>query len=127
MPKESLLFRKRPSKELIESILQRCGLLGVHDLRWFSKEELRLEGVEEWLSELEAYYYPCKAKRFFYGRGEPDGDLLITVFRHILSLIGYYLQRQEKLYKGHKQLLYQITPINPFQDLSGASLQVDFS
>jgi len=126
MPKESLLFRKKPSREFIESIIQASGLLGVHDLRWFSKEELKLEAAETWLPELEAYYYPCKAKRFFYGRGDPDADLLITVFRHILSLIGYYLQKQEKLYKGHKQTMYQITPINPFQDLSGGTLQVDF-
>ena len=33
------LFRKEPSRELVESILIEVGLLGFHDLRWFSRDE----------------------------------------------------------------------------------------
>ena len=127
MPPPKHLFRVRPPKDIIEQILKRCGLLGLHDLRWFSKEELSLEGAEEWLVEVEPYYLPCKAKRFFYGRGA-DADLIVTILRHLVSACEYKLNTQERLYKDVKQTLYQIVPCDPFQGLAGAeSHTVDFT
>ena len=129
MPKSNLLFRANPPRELILRILGTIGLGGLGalaDFRWFSKKELELEGIEEWLAELEAYYYPCKARRFFYGRGEPSADWIISVLRHLLPLEGYVLKAQERVYKDQKQTLYQISPLDLFKDLSGASLTVDF-
>ena len=121
MPPPKHLFRAVPPKELVEQSLRRCGLLGLHDLRWFSKEELSLEGFEEWLVEVEPYYLPCKARRFFYARrglGAP-AELLITVLRHLVSAHDYKLNTQERLYKDVKQTLYQIVPCDPFQGLVG--------
>ena len=119
------LFRKEPPKELVDSILRATGLLGMIDLRWFTKEELILTGYEEWLTQLEPYYLPCKAARFLHG--EMDHAKLITIFRHILRPHAYDLHVQERLYKEHKHSLYQIQPDNPFRDLSGSSAYMDFS
>jgi hypothetical protein len=118
------LFRKDPPKELVESILRATGLIGMTDLRWFTKDELSLEANEEWLQALEPYYLPCKASRFLHEK--MDGARLITIFRHIVRPHGYDLYVQEKLYKEHKQTLYQIQPMDPFRDLSGSSAFVEF-
>jgi len=117
------LFRKEPSKELVENILNEVGLLGFHDLRWFSRDEIKLNTLETWLPEIESYYLPCKAKRFIHAWSPLS---IITILRHLLNLYGYTLQKEERLYKGVKQMIYQIQTINSFYDLSGASLQVDF-
>ena len=74
------LFRKEPPKELVEQILRSIGLLGLHDLRWFTKEELILETNEEWLPLLYPFYLPCKAKRFLDDGF--DANRLITIMRH---------------------------------------------
>lgn len=117
------LFRKEPSREIVESILQHLGLLGFHDLRWFSRDEIKLDTLEIWLPEIESYYLPCKAKRFIHSW---TNQSIVTILRHLLHLHGYTLEKEERLYKGVKQMLYQIQSINSFYDLSGASLQVDF-
>ena len=119
------LFRKDPPKELVESILRATGLIGMTDLRWFTKEELNLVGYDEWLTALEPYYLPCKAKRFLHG--EMGAARIVTIFRHVLRPHGYDLHVQERLYKEHKHTLYQIQANNPFRDLSGSSLQVEFN
>ena len=118
------LFRKEPPKELVDSILRASGLLGMIDLRWFTRDELVLTGYDEWLPTLEPYYLPCKASRFLHG--EMDCAKLITIFRHILRPHGYDLHVQERLYREHKHTMYQIQPTNPFRDLSGASAFVEF-
>lgn len=99
------------------------GFLGFGDLRWFSRDEISLEGMEEWLPELEAYYLPCKAKRFLHDWVEGS---VITVMRHVLHVHDYTLQKEERLYKGVKQTLYQIQPVRASLDLSGVSLEVTF-
>jgi hypothetical protein len=119
------LFRKEPPVELVSTVLRATGLLGVEDLRWFTKDELVMTGHDEWLPLLEPYYLPCKAARFLHG--ELNGAKLVTIFRHILRPHGYDIHVQERLYKEHKQTLYQIQPDNPFRDLSGASMTVEFT
>jgi hypothetical protein len=119
------LFRRDPPKELVDTILRATGLIGITDLRWFTKDELIVDTQEDWLPTLEPYYLPCKARRFLHGG--LDGARLITVFRHILRPHGYDLHVQERLYREHKHSLYQIQPIHSFKDLSGVSLQVDFA
>ena len=118
MPKSNLLFRSNPPRDLLLRILDEVGLGGeavLHDLRWFSREHLRLQTLENWLSELEPYYFPCKARRFFYGRGDPTADWIITVLRHLLPLEGYELKSHERTHRNEKQTLYQISPVNPFR------------
>jgi hypothetical protein len=117
------LFRNEPARDVVEYVLRSVGLLGFHDLRWFSRDEIKLDSLELWLPEIESYYLPCKAKRFIHNWSSHS---IITILRHLLHLHGYTLQKEERLYKGVKQMIYQIQSINSFYDLSGASLQVDF-
>ncbi len=125
--KPKKLFRREPPKELVEMVLRSCGFrAGLNDLRWFTREELVLQGAEEWLTALEPYYLPCKARRFLHAEAL-CGTRTITILRHILEPHGYCLLAQERTYAGSKQALYQIQPIYSFQDLSGVSLTVDFS
>ena len=119
------LFRKEPPKELVDFILRSTGLLGMIDLRWFTKEELVLDNYQEWLPLLEPYYLPCKASRFLYD--EMNSAKLITIFRHIVRPHGYDLHAHERLYKEEKHTLYQLQPKNPYRDLSGNFLTVEFS
>jgi hypothetical protein len=118
------LFRKEPPRDFVESILREMGFLGFHDLRWFSKNEIRLDTLDEWLPLLEAYYIPCKAKRFIHTWSDVSP---ITILRHILHLHNYSLEKEERLYRGEKTMLYQIQPCQSVLDLSGAILQVDFA
>jgi predicted ferric reductase len=117
------IFRKEPPREFVEEILRHLGFIGFHDLRWFSKEEARLNTIDEWLPTLESYYLPCKAARFIH-KWSPTS--IITILRHILHSQGYDLQKEERLYNGHKTMLYQIQSAVSFKDLSGASLEVSF-
>jgi len=118
------LFRKEPPKELVEQILRSTGLLGLHDLRWFTKEELVLENHEEWLPLLQPFYLPCKAKRFL--DTTLDTNRLITILRHCIRVHGYDLSVQERLYKDKKHSLYQLQPTQSYKDLSGSTLEVSF-
>jgi len=117
------LFRKIPTMEFAEYVLRQMGFIGFNDLRWFSRDEINLSTTEEWLPELESYYLPCKAKRFLHTWTD---STVLTIMRHVLHVHDYTLQKEERLYKGVKQMLYQIQPIHSHVDLSGASLQVDF-
>lgn len=117
------LFRVIPPKELVIEILQHLRLLGLHDLRWFTREELNLETLDEWLPLLEPYYIPCKARRFLE---DMDATRIVTIVRHILQPHGYELHTQERMYKTSKATLYQIQPIQSHTDLSGNDLLVEF-
>lgn len=117
------LFRVTPPKELVIEILQHLRLLGLHDLRWFTREELNLDTLDEWLPLLEPYYIPCKARRFL---SEMDATRIVTIVRHILQPHGYELHTQERMYKTSKATLYQIQPIQSHTDLSGNDLLVEF-
>ena len=117
------LFRQEPPLAFVEEILGHMGFIGFHDLRWFSKDEIRVATLDDWLPTLEAYYLPCKAERFIHTWGPLS---IITVLRHILHSHGYHLQKEERLYNGRKTFLYQIQSATAFKDLSGASLEVTF-
>ena len=123
MSKPIKMFRKEPPREFVEEILLHMGFIGFHDLRWFARTEIRTSNLEEWLPHLESYYLPCKASRFIH---KWSAGSIITVLRHILHSHEYHLQKEERLYNGHKTFLYQIQSTTAFTDLSGASLEVTF-
>jgi len=118
------IFRKEPSREFVNEILIELGFLGFHDLRWFARDEISLSTIDNWLPILESYYLPCKARRFIHNWSSGS---IITIIRHVLHSHGYTLQKEERLYNGHKTLLYQIQSMTGIHDLSGASLEVNFT
>jgi len=119
------IFRRAPPKELVEDILRHCGLKeGFADIRWFSREELVLATLEEWLPLIEPYYVPCKARRFL---DNFNSGRCVTVLRHCLRCYEYDLQTHECVYKSQKQTLYQIQPTNSLHDLTDGDLKVSFT
>jgi hypothetical protein len=118
------LFRKVPSREFVDDILVHLKLQGLTDKRWFTRDELNLDGIDEWLPLLEPYYLPCKAKRFL---NDMDSSRVITILRHILHPIGFELRTQEKMYKMQKTTMYQLYSEEVVRDLSANQLRVDFS
>lgn len=116
------LFKSNPPYEFFQQIMVSTKL-SYH--KWFSKEEICLEGIEAWLPELEAYYVQCKAKRFLHDGF--DKSRCITVLRHLAPLFDCDLQSQEKVHNGKKGTLYCIKP-HGHQDISGTGeVIVDFT
>lgn len=105
MAENKRLFRKIPSGEFVNEILEQLKLQGLQEKRWFTKDELYMETVDEWLPLLEPYYIPCKAKRFLLN---VTSSRVITILRHILHPLGYDLRTQERMYKLQKTTMYQI-------------------
>jgi hypothetical protein len=118
------LFRKNPPKEFVNEILVHLKLQGLSDRRWFTRDELHMDSIDEWLPLLEPYYIPCKAKRFLT---DVDSSRIITVLRHILHPLGYDLKTQEKMYKMQKVTMYQIFTQEMTHDLSANELVVEFT
>jgi hypothetical protein len=124
MAENKRLFRKIPSGEFVNEILEQLKLQGLQEKRWFTKDELYMETVDEWLPLLEPYYIPCKAKRFLLN---VTSSRVITILRHILHPLGYDLRTQERMYKLQKTTMYQIYTTNePIVDLSANEMIVDF-
>ena len=71
------MFRTTPPIELLEQVFRSLKFSGLSDKRWFSKEELPMESLEEWLPLVEPYYLPCKAERYLHRDITPNG--VITV------------------------------------------------
>lgn len=117
------LFRKIPSKEFVIEILDHLKLQGLQERRWFTRDELCLDTVDEWLPLLEPYYIPCKAKRFLLNM---NSSRITTILRHILHPLGYDLRTQEKMYKLQKTTMYQIYSEEHIIDLSANEMIVDF-
>lgn len=106
-------------------ILQHLKLQGLQDRRWFTRDELQLDSLDEWLPLLEPFYIPCKAKRFLQA---VTSARLITILRHILHPLGYDLLTQERMYKGIKTTMYKIHNHNGIlTDLSANEMIVEFS
>lgn len=118
------LFRKIPSEEFVIEILEHLKLQGLQEKRWFTKDELFIDTVDEWLPLLEPYYIPCKAKRFLLN---VNSSRIITILRHILHPIGYDLRTQERMYKLQKTTMYQLYMTKEgVVDLSANEMIVDF-
>lgn len=100
------MFRVAPSETVVNGVLRSLKFTGLTDNRWFSKEELPLDTLEEWLPLLEPYYLPCKAERYLHV--EMTQQRIITILRHILKAIGVEFRTQERMVNGRKTTLYQV-------------------
>ena len=76
------------------------------DKRWFSKDDITLETLDEWLPYIEPYYLPCKAQRYL--QRNMTKSHVITVLRHLLKANNMELKVQERMVNGHKTTLYQV-------------------
>ena len=100
------MFRRPPPLELAEQVLRSLKFTGLTDKRWFSKDDLPMETLDEWLPLVEPYYLPCKAERYLHG--EMTRPRIITVIRHILKEHSIELKVQERMVNGRKTTLYQV-------------------
>ena len=105
-PSRVSMFRKIPPLEVVENVLRTLKLTGLNDKRWFSKEDLPQDSLDEWLPTLQPYYLPCKAERYL--SGEMTRSRMITVIRHILKAHEIELKVQERVVSGKKVTLYQV-------------------
>ena len=105
------MFRKRPPLEIIEQVLRCCKLNGLDDKRWFSKEDIPLDQLDQWLPLVEPYYLPCKAERYLHG--EMTQGKVITVLRHMFKMNGIEFKTQERVINGKKTTLYQVLFYSP--------------
>jgi len=100
------MFRKAPPLEIIEQALRSLKLGTLTEKRWFSKDELCMDSLEDWLPLLEAYYLPCKAQRYL--QRDMSQSRAITILRHMLKSNKLELKTQEKMVNGRKTTLYQV-------------------
>lgn len=100
------MFRKIPPLEVVDEVLRCFKLHGMTDKQWFSKDDLPLDTLDQWLPLLEAYYLPCKAERYLHG--EMTRSRMITILRHILKAHNIEFKVQERMVNGHKTTLYQV-------------------
>jgi hypothetical protein len=100
------MFRKVPPKEIVEQVLRSLKFKGLDDKRWFSKEDIPIDTLEEWLPLVQPFYLPCKAQRYL--EGEMTRSRIITILRHLLKAHQIELKVQERMVNAHKTTLYQV-------------------
>ena len=100
------MFRKAPPLDMVEVILRCLKIGSLTEKRWFSKDELCMDTLDDWLPLLGPYYLPCKAQRYL--EREMTRERIITILRHILKVHNIELKVQERMVNGHKTTLYQV-------------------
>ena len=100
------MFRRSPPLDIVEQVLRSLKLGSLSDKRWFIKEDLPTDNVEEWLPLLEPFYLPCKAHRFL--SREITHARIITILRHICRELNIEFKVQERIHNGKKTTMYQI-------------------
>lgn len=100
------LFRKVPPLDVVEKVFQSLRFMSLTDARWFTKEELPMGSLDDWLPIVEPFYLPCKAKRFLEGEITPAR--IITILRHLLGAHKADLKTAERVVGGKKRTFYSI-------------------
>ena len=107
--KKDQLFKKNPSNELFEKILNAFGLSGLEDKRSFSRKDLKyirtVEKISLLKTELDDCYLPCKARTYLSALNEKN---VITILRQILKTRNYTISSREKYMKGCKFIIYNL-------------------
>ena len=103
------LFKKNPSDELFDSVLESFGLTSLEDKRSFSRKDLKyiktVEKINKIKPKLEECYLPCKSRTYLNGLNEKN---VITVLRQILKTRNYTISSREKYMKGCKFIIYNL-------------------
>ena len=107
------LFKNRPSRNFVISLLNLYGIDDFDDNRFFTKKNLEalntVEKLNEISDEITKYYIPCKAKTYLKNI---DINRSIVILRQFLKCYGYTLFSKEKFIKGEKHTIYKIVAID---------------
>lgn len=110
--KKDQLFKKNPSNELFQKVLNAFGLTDLNDKRSFSRKDLQyiktVNKINELKNELNDCYLPCKARTYLSGLTEKN---VITILRQILKTRNYTIVSREKYMKGCKFIIYNLTKL----------------
>jgi hypothetical protein len=123
-PKKEQLFKKVPSKELVESVLKLFIPNGFQDIYYqFSRKMIAEKGVVEKLDEmkevLKEHYMNCKHAKYLEGI---DPKKAVTILRQLLRVHQYRVVSMEKYYNGKKYLLYKVEKIEIEKEIHQKSL-----
>lgn len=104
------LFKKKPSDEIIDELLQVTGFNSLENPKIVSRSHLESPDViNKYLTiqtNILPFYIPCKSKKYILDN--PTAKNIITVIRHLLKTRGYSVQSQEKYQSGQKTVFYKI-------------------
>jgi hypothetical protein len=107
------LFKNRPSRNFVISLLNLYGIDDFDDNRFFTKKNLEalntVEKLNEISDEITKYYIPCKAKTYLK---DININRSIVILRQFLKCYGYTLFSKEKFIKGEKNTIYKIVAID---------------
>ena len=107
------LFKNRPSRNFVISLLNLYGIDDFDDNRFFTKKNLEalntVEKLNEISDEITKYYIPCKAKTYLKNI---DINRSIVILRQFLKCYDYTLFSKEKFIKGEKNTIYKIVAID---------------
>ena len=107
------LFKNRPSRNFVISLLNLYGIDDFDDNRFFTKKNLEalntVEKLNDIRDEITKYYIPCKAKTYLKNI---DINRSIVILRQFLKCYGYTLFSKEKFIKGEKHIIYKIVAID---------------
>jgi|TARA_B100000963_G_scaffold359945_1_gene388870 hypothetical protein len=111
--KKDQLFKKNPSNELFNKVLNAFGLSGVDDNRCFSRKDLEyiktVDTINALKTELEECYLPCKSRTYLNSLTEKN---VITILRQILKTRNYTISSREKYMKGCKFIIYSLAKLD---------------
>ena len=124
--KKNQLFRKVPSDEVLNKIVDAFGFRSLNDRRSFSRNDLlkldTVAKVQEMKPLLEQYYLPCKARTYLNELTEKN---VVTILRQCLKTKGFTICSREKYLKGDKFIIYSICPLDQKEYVSVVSGNVD--
>tara|TARA_B110000881_G_C18489093_1_gene470774 strand:+ start:377 stop:766 length:390 start_codon:yes stop_codon:yes gene_type:complete len=107
------LFKNRPSRNFVISLLNLYGIDDFDDNRFFTKKNLEalntVDKLNDIRDEITKYYIPCKAKTYLKNI---DINRSIVILRQFLKCYGYTLFSKEKFIKGEKNTIYKIVAID---------------
>ncbi len=108
--KKDQLFKKNPSNELFEKVLNAFGLKDLNDKRSFSRKDLQyiktVDKINLLKTDLNDCYLPCKARTYLSSLTEKN---VITILRQILKTRNYTIVSREKYMKGCKFIIYNLS------------------
>lgn len=111
--KKDQLFKKNPSNELFNKVLNAFGLSNVDDNRCFSRKDLEyiktVDAINTMKNELEECYLPCKSRTYLNSLTEKN---VITILRQILKTRNYTITSREKYMKGCKFIIYSLSKLD---------------